>query len=227
MESFTRKKLLIIAVWSLSAILLLTKGVYAQGTGVVTGVILDGQTNTTLPGATIAISGTQTGTASDINGRFVLTDVPAGTVIFDISFVGYRSEQMTVVLAAGETKNITVVLNPDVRTMNEVVVIGYGTMRRSDLTGSVVSVTSDELNRFPSANAIEMLRGQAAGIHVTTGNASPGGSSTIRIRGERSLSSSQNPLFLVDGMVVPHIDDLNPNDIESVEILKDASSQDI
>jgi len=209
----------------LSAVLFSAGEVFSQGRGSITGTIYDGLNESTLPGATITIAGTQKGTASDIDGRFVLTDLPVGTVNIEISFVGYLTEQVSVELAEGETKSITVNLMPDLLTMDEVVVIGYGTMRRSDLTGSVVSVTSEDLNRFPSTNAIEMLRGQAPGVHVTTGNASPGGSANIRIRGERSLSSSQTPLYLVDGMVVPNINDLNPNDIESVEILKDASSQ--
>ena len=225
MNYLSNTRILIVLIGLLSVTLLSPKDVFSQNTGTITGTILDGLTNTTLPGSTIVIAGTQIGTASDIDGRFVLTEIPAGTVNLEISFVGYLKQQRTVDLGVGETKNITVILTQDLRTMDEVVVIGYGTMRRSDLTGSVVSVTSEDLNRFPSANAIEMLRGQAAGVHVTTGNASPGGSSSIRVRGERSLSSSQNPLFLVDGMVVPHIDDLNPNDIESIEILKDASSQ--
>jgi len=225
MNHLLRKKLLLIMVVLLPAMLLSTEEAFSQGRGVISGTVLDGYTNTTLPGATISIAGTQRGTASDINGRFEITDVPSGNVNLEISFVGFLSEQMSVQLGDGETKSITIILLPDLRTMDEVVVIGYGTMRRSDLTGSVVSVTSEDLNRFPSANAIEMLRGQAAGVHVTTGNSSPGGSSNIRIRGERSLSSSQNPLYIVDGMAVPHIDDLNPNEIASIEILKDASSQ--
>lgn len=225
MNHLSNKLILFLLTGLLSIMLLSAEKVFSQGSGIVSGTIIDSFTNATLPGATITIKGTQVGTASDVNGRFTLTDLPAGTVNLEISYIGYLSDQTTVDLGAGQTLDITVLLTPDLRTMDEVVVIGYGTMRRSDLTGSVVSVTSEDLNRFPSANAIEMLRGQAPGVHVRTGNASPGGSSTIRVRGDRSLSSSQNPLFLVDGMIVPHIDDLNPNDIESIEILKDASSQ--
>jgi len=173
-----------------------------------------------IPGVSVVVKGTSTGTISGVDGTYQLTGVEQGSTLV-YSFIGMRTIERTV----GAQEQINVTMEDDFVGLDEVVVIGYGTMRRSDLTGSVASVSSDDLNRFPSANVTEMLRGQAAGVHVTTGDASPGGSSNIRIRGNRSLSSSQSPLYIVDGMNVPHINDLNSSDIESIEILKDASSQ--
>src|SRR5690554_6425016 len=173
-----------------------------------------------IPGVSVVVKGTSTGTISGVDGTYQLTGVEQGSTLV-YSFIGMRTIERTV----GAQEQINVTMEDDFVGLDEVVVIGYGTMRRSDLTGSVASVSSDDLNRFPSANVTEMLRGQAAGVHVTTGDASPGGSSNIRIRGNRSLSSSQSPLYIVDGMIVPHINDLNASDIESIEVLKDASSQ--
>lgn len=158
MNHLSNTKILLILVGLLSVTLLFPKDVFSQGTGSITGTIFDGNTNLTLPGATITIAGTTEGTSSDVDGRFILSNLPSGTINLEISFVGYLTKQRSIELGEGETKNINVVMVPDLLIMDEVVVIGYGTMRRSDLTGSVVSVTSEDLNRFPSANAIEMLR---------------------------------------------------------------------
>ena len=190
-----------------------------QQNRIVTGKVVD-QDGEPIPGVTVMVKGTSAGTITDINGIYNLPNVtPQSILVF--SFIGMRTQEVPV---GGQT-SIQVTLSPQVQALDEVVVVGYGTMRRSDLTGSVVSVTSEDLNRFPAANVTEMLRGQAAGVIVRTSDASPGGSSSVRIRGDRSLSSNQNPLYIVDGMIVPHINDLNSNDIESMEILKDASSQ--
>jgi TonB-linked SusC/RagA family outer membrane protein len=173
-----------------------------------------------LPGVTIVIKGTIAGTITDSNGSYTLPNVP-GDAVLVFSFVGMRTKEIPV---AGKAV-VNVELEEETIGIEEVVAIGYGTMKKSDLTGSVVSVSADELNKFPTANVTEMLRGQAPGVQVSLNDPSPGGSSTVRIRGNRSLSSSQSPLYLVDGMIVPHINDLNSSDIESIEILKDASSQ--
>jgi TonB-linked SusC/RagA family outer membrane protein len=200
--------------------LLITSTVKAQNTtSSISGRVTDTDGNG-IPGVTIIIEGTTDGTLTNIDGYYELSNLKEGiTLVY--SYIGMQSER--IVFTGQQTIDIT--LAPDSFWLDEFVVVGYGTMKRSDLTGSVVSVTSEDLNRFPAANLTEMLRGQAAGIHVTTADASPGGAASIRIRGNRSLSSSQSPLYIVDGMTVPHINDLNANDIESVEILKDASSQ--
>jgi len=212
-------------IMALAVILfLIPANVCGQSTGqqqgkVITGVITD-QAGMTLPGVSIVVKGSITGTTSDIDGMYRLSDIKTGDVLV-YSFMGMRSEERVV----ADQTSINVVMQSDLVGLDEVVVIGYGTMKRSDLTGSVVSVTSDDLNRFPSADINEMLRGQAAGVQVSLSNASPGGGSSVLVRGNRSLSSSQSPLYIVDGMTVPHIDDLNSSDISSIEILKDASSQ--
>ncbi len=207
----------------------LSTGAFAFGAGLeslsqevgrnIAGTVSDPDGNT-IPGVTVSVRGTSMGTITDIDGNYVLQGVSAGsTLVF--SYIGMLSEERLV----GTQERIHVTLTYDTYRLEEFIVVGYGTMRRSDVTGSVVSITSEDLNRFPAPSVTEMLRGQAAGIHVTTGDASPGGSANIRIRGNRSLSSSQAPLYIVDGFNVPHINDLNANDIESIEILKDASSQ--
>src|SRR5690554_1471578 len=190
-----------------------------QQSGTITGRVID-QNGEPIPGVTVVVKGTSAGTITDINGSYTINNVtPQSSLIF--SFIGMKTQEVPV----GTQSSIQVTLEPAVQALDEVVVVGYGTMKRSDLTGSVVSVTSEELNRFPATNVTEMLRGQAAGVIVSSSDASPGGSANVRIRGDRSLSSNQNPLYIVDGMVVPHINDLNSNEIESMEILKDASSQ--
>lgn len=190
-----------------------------NGSLTIRGTVVDTQ-GEPLPGVTVVVSGTTHGGVTDLDGKYQISGIEQGALL-EYTYIGMRSEKRVV----SNQERIDVTMSSDQYLLDEFVVVGYGSMKRSDLTGSVVSVTSEELNRFPAANLTEMLRGQAAGIHVTTADASPGGAASIRIRGNRSLSSSQSPLYIVDGMTVPHINDLNANDIESVEILKDASSQ--
>ncbi|MCD7937577.1 MAG: TonB-dependent receptor, partial [Tannerellaceae bacterium] len=172
-----------------------------------------------LIGASIIVRGTGKGTITNMDGEFTV-DVTNETIL-DISYVGYVKQSVRIT----NQQQLTVVMQTDELGLEEVVIIGYGVMKKSDLTGSVASVKAEDLEKFPAANVTEMLRGQAPGVQVTLNSTEPGGSSSVLIRGKRSLSSSQNPLYLVDGMIVPHIDDLNSTDIASIEILKDASSQ--
>lgn len=178
-----------------------------------------------LPGVTItAKDQSGIGTTTDIDGNFIF-NVPSAsanaTLVFQ--YMGYKTIEYPL---HGQTL-VKIELVEDTQLINEVVVIGYGVSKKSDLTGSVASVKAEELEKFPASNVTEMLRGQAPGIRVTLDNTAPGGASSILIRGKRSLSSSQTPLYIVDGMIVPHINDLNSSDIASLEVLKDASSQSI
>lgn len=176
-----------------------------------------------LPGVTItAKDQSGIGTTTDIDGNFIF-NVPSANATLVFQYMGYKTIEYPL---HGQTL-VKIELVEDTQLINEVVVIGYGVSKKSDLTGSVASVKAEELEKFPASNVTEMLRGQAPGIRVTLDNTAPGGASSILIRGKRSLSSSQTPLYIVDGMIVPHINDLNSSDIASLEVLKDASSQSI
>lgn len=176
-----------------------------------------------LPGVAItAKDKSGIGTTTDIDGNFTF-NVPSSNTTLVFQYMGYKTLEYPL---RGQTL-VKVELVEDTQLINEVVVIGYGVSKKSDLTGSVASVKAEELEKFPASNVTEMLRGQAPGIRVTLDDTAPGGASSILIRGKRSLSSSQTPLYIVDGMIVPHINDLNSSDIASLEVLKDASSQSI
>lgn len=185
---------------------------------IINGTIKDAQGNP-LGGVSVVVKGTQRGTSTGADGSFAI-DANVGDVL-EFTMVGYQKKSVIV----GQSKNINVVMEIEATMANEVVVVGYGTVKKSDLTGSVASIKAEDLEKFPAGNVTEMLRGQAAGVQVTLNSAAPGGASDVYIRGKRSLSSSQSPLYIVDGIIVPHINDLNSSDIASIEILKDASSQ--
>lgn len=190
----------------------------AQQTTVTGQVTSD--TGEKLAGVTVRDAGNTGNVITDGEGNFsIVVAGPNTTLVF--SYVGFNEVNEPL---NGRTQ-INITMAADSRMVDEVVVIGYGTTRKSDLTGSVSSIKAEALEKFPAANVTEMLRGQAAGIQVRSSNTAPGGASSILIRGVRSLSGGQAPLFLVDGMIVPHINDLNSSDIASIEVLKDASAQ--
>jgi TonB-linked SusC/RagA family outer membrane protein len=186
----------------------------------VTGNITD-VSGVPLPGVNIAIKGTSTGTVTDLNGNFALK-IPDNKSVLSITYVGYNDQEIT----AGEQTNIKVVLVENVKEIDQVVVIGYGSMKKSDLTGSVASVSSKDLRATPVTRIDEALEGRAAGVNVVAATGMPGGSRNIQIRGVSSINGFK-PLIVVDG--IPSNDNeimnkINPGDIESIEILKDAAS---
>lgn len=192
----------------------------------VSGIVRD-VTGEPLPGTTVIVAGTTIGTVTDMDGKFTLTVPENATLVF--SFIGFESKQVVV----GDQSVLEVTLNEDATAMDEVVVIGYGTAKRSDLTGSVGSVGAESLNERPSPSLNQALAGRVSGVQVNTNSGRPGGRTTVRIRGFSSINSSNNPLYVVDGVQLPMgnqdqasnaIDYINPNDIVSVEVLKDASS---
>ncbi len=175
-----------------------------------------------IPGVSIIEKGTISGTITDQEGSYTIQASSVnGILVF--SFVGMQKKEVPI---AGQT-TINVVLEEETIGLEEVVAVGYGVQKKSDLTGSITSVTTEKLNLTPSTSFAEMLRGKAAGVQVNLSSAAPGGSSSILIRGRRSLSGENAPLFIVDGVPMSSIDDVNSNDIASVEVLKDASSQSI
>ncbi|GAB3985368.1 TonB-dependent receptor [Spirosoma daeguense] len=193
----------------------------------ITGRITD-EKNEGLPGVSVLIKGTQRGTITDADGRYKL-DVPDGNVSLVFSFVGYLSQEV----AVGSQSSINLSLKADAKMMDEVVVIGYGTARKSDLTGAVGTVKTEQLMERPAPSLNQALSGRMPGVQVNTNSGRPGGRTTVRIRGFSSINSSNNPLYVVDGVMLPQgnqnqfssaIDYINPNDIVSIEVLKDASS---
>ncbi|PMD90444.1 SusC/RagA family TonB-linked outer membrane protein [Siphonobacter sp. BAB-5405] len=185
----------------------------------VTGTVTDNQ-GQTLTGVSVVLKGTTTGSATDANGRYTL-NVPddAATLVF--SYVGYVTQEV----AIGGRSAIDVKLETDTKSLSEVVVIGYGTQKRSDVTGSLASVSSKELNELPVVNAVQGLAGRAAGVQVVQNSGAPGANISIRVRGGNSLLGNNEPLYVVDGFALSGSPTtLNPADIESMEILKDASA---
>jgi len=191
---------------------------FAQKT--VTGKITDGETGTGLPGATILIKGSTKGTSANADGNYSI-DVPAGaTLVF--SSIGYVSVEEAV---ANKTV-INITLTPDSKALSEVVVTGYGTQRKKDITGAVTVVSPKELTATPAASVTQMLQGRASGVVVGNDN-SPGGGTMVRIRGFGSINNN-SPLYVIDGVPTQGtLNQLNPNDIESMQVLKDASAASI
>lgn len=192
----------------------------------ITGKIVD-ETNSPLPGVSIVIKGTQRGTVTDANGQFRL-DIPERATLV-LSFVGYEPQEVVV----GNQTVLNVTMKVDSKVLEEIVVIGYGTLKKSDLTGAVGSVKAEQLMERPAPSLTQALSGRMPGVQVNTNSGRPGGRTTIRVRGFSSINSSNNPLYVVDGVMLPQgnqnqfssaIDYINPNDIVSVEVLKDASS---
>jgi len=193
----------------------------------ITGTVTD-ESNSPLPGVSVIIKGTQRGTVTDPNGKYRI-DVPEGSPTLVFSFVGYLAKEVVV----GNQTTLNMSLQVDNKTLDEIVVIGYGTQRKSDLTGSVAGVKDVELLERPAPSLNQQLSGRLPGVQVNTNSGRPGGRTTVRIRGFSSINSSNNPLYVVDGVMLPQadqnqfsqaIDYINPNDIVSVEVLKDASS---
>lgn len=172
-----------------------------------------------LPGVTVLVQGSAIGTTTDLDGRFSL-DVPEVAVLL-FSFIGYQSQSIAVV----GRNVINVVLLEDTAALDEIVVVGYGTQRKSDLTGAISSVSSQDLQQTPASNFLEQSQGRLAGVDIVRANGSPGAPVQIRIRGNRSINASNEPLYVIDGIpTTANINDFNPHDIESMEVLKDASA---
>ena len=186
----------------------------------VSGTVVD-KTGEPVIGASVVVKGTTNGTITDFDGNFSLQGVPNNGTI-QISFVGYKTQDISV---AGKS-TVKVTLVEDTEMLDEVVVVGYGVQKKSDVTGAMASVGAEQLAARPVNNAFEALQGKAAGVDITT-NERPGSLGEIRIRGERSLNKANDPLYVVDGvplMSASAIETLNPRDIESIDVLKDASA---
>jgi TonB-linked SusC/RagA family outer membrane protein len=204
----------------LPLLLLFSLCLHAQQNEVITGTVTDGKTGEALEGVTITVNKQSTGARSNAGGVYSITLNPGGRTL-SFSFVGYNKASVEI---AGRTK-IDIALTPDNSSLNDAVVIGYGTQRKRDLTGSVVSIAAKDLAETPITRPDQMIQGRSSGVQVTQTNSAPGGNISIRIRGTNSINSSNEPLFVVDGFPgAGDLNTINPQDIESIEILKDASS---
>lgn len=199
----------------------------------ISGVVVDGESNDAMPGVSISIKGEFTGTTTDINGEFKIKTEIGKTLI--ISFIGYHKQEITL----KSTTPLKVVLKPDVQQIDDVVVVGYGIMKKSDLTGSVSSVKSESFKEMAKTGLDQALQGRAAGVMVTNNSGAPGSGVSIRIRGVGSIARSNEPLYIIDGVPIDNaqisnkqtgndqintLSGLNPDDIERFEILKDPAS---
>ena len=189
-----------------------------QQSGACTGVVKDAAGEPII-GAAVVVKGTTNGVVTDFDGNFSLSNVKKGDII-QISFVGYQ----TVELAwNGQALNIT--MQDDTQALDELVVVGYGVMRKSDVTGSISVAKGEELIKSQSFSAMDALRGKAAGVNVFSNSSQPGAyASRVVIRGQATINASSDPLYVVDGVVMENFHHMNPNDIESMEVLKDASA---
>lgn len=199
--------------------LLLSWPAFAQ-TRKITGTVTDSSTGSALPGVTVRILNTQNGTQTDAKGNFLLQTETTGAVTLQVSYLGYANLQKTV---TGNTAGI-IQMSPEINNINEVVVVGYGEVKKRDLTGSVVSIKGDEVTKIPSTNVMESLQGKIPGADIVRSNGSSNAGTTVLLRGHRSLAGGNDPLYIVDGAIYSHIEDLNPADVQSMEVLKDASA---
>lgn len=188
----------------------------------ITGKVTDGESGEPLPGVNVLVKNTTIGTVTDVNGNYSL-NVPdeAATLVF--SSVGYNTKEVQI--AGRSTINVQMI--PDIQALNEIVVVGYGTQQKKDLTGSVSKVDGEVLENIPSARVDQILQGRAPGVQVTQVSGEPGAATSIRIRGGNSIQGNNEPLWVIDGVIVGQnfdLNNINTNDIQSLDILKDATA---
>ncbi|MCT4643900.1 MAG: SusC/RagA family TonB-linked outer membrane protein, partial [Carboxylicivirga sp.] len=192
----------------------------------VSGTVTDAADGMPLPGVTVAVKGTTQGTITTPDGRYSLNIETGQTLVY--SFIGYKAQEVV-----ATSSNINIALEEDVIGMDEVVVIGYGTVKKDDATGSVVAISSKDFNQGNITSAQDLIVGKSSGVVITPGGGAPGSGATIRIRGGSSLNASNDPLIIVDGVPISNdnvsgssniLSFINPNDIETFNVLKDASA---
>ncbi len=189
---------------------------YSQNT--ITGTVTSSEDQQLLPGVNIVVKGTEIGTATDFDGNYSIIASNGDVLVF--SFIGYKRVEKLV----GEETTINIVMEGDAELLDDVVVIGYGTARKSDLTGSISSVSSKDFERQPITRAEDALQSRTAGVNVSKNSGAPGGDIKIRIRGSNSITGSNDPLIVIDGIIGGDLSSLNAGDIQSLDVLKDASA---
>ncbi|WP_033369783.1 SusC/RagA family TonB-linked outer membrane protein [Hymenobacter norwichensis] len=193
---------------------------WAQQTRQLSGQVLDAKTGEGLAGVTVLVKGTTNGASTNPDGQFTLSVPATGSVQLTISYIGY----VTQTVSPGSNDAVKVRLLADTKALDEVVVIGYGQVKKSDVTGAIVSVKEEDIKKTPAANVMESLQGRLPGVDIARTNGSATSGVSVTVRGNRSLTANNGPLFIVDGVQYNSIQDINPNDIQSMEVLKDAAS---
>ena len=195
---------------------------------VVTGKVISGEDQQPIPGVNVIEKGTSNGTVTDVDGKFKIQVTSTGSILV-FSYVGSITQEITV----GDRSGIEVQLLPDAKILTELVVVGYGTQKKSDVTGAIASVKSEDFNKGVFSNAGELLQGKLAGVNISANSGEPGAAQNVIIRGIGSLRSGTQPLYVVDGLLLDNANNgfdtnplnfLNPSDIESIDVLKDASA---
>lgn len=221
MEKLTGKRLFMLTFGIMMSLVVFGQQVRVSGT------VTDAADRQTLPGVNVVVKGTLTGTITGVNGEYSLMAKPGDVLVF--TFIGYLPQEVTV----GEATIINVAMRTDVQALEEVVVIGYGTVKKSDATGSVAAVSSKDFNKGAITSPQDLLVGKSAGVVITTAGGAPGSGATIRVRGGSSLNASNDPLIIIDGVPIDNnnvsgssniLSFVNPNDIETFTVLKDASA---
>ncbi len=227
------KKLLAI---NFLALLLLPMAVFSQAK--LTGKVTDATTGESLPGANVLITEISRGTATTIDGTYTIENLPTGNFTLSVSYIGYKTKTQAISLAAGDNE-INISVEPDFLGLEEVVITGLGVQTKKTLTSSISKISTEELQSVPVISPDQLMQGQAAGVVVTSSSGTPGGGVSVRVRGSTSISGSNEPLYIVDGVPVSSGDftaigtgnqglnvmaSLAPEDIESMEVLKDASA---
>ncbi|MBC7901933.1 MAG: carboxypeptidase-like regulatory domain-containing protein, partial [Gemmatimonadaceae bacterium] len=172
------------------------------------GKVIDKLTGNPLPDVSVVIKGTENGTRTDKDGNFVLNTSATGKVDLELSLISYG----TMLITADGTGDVAVTMDKEAKTMDDVVVVGYGSVRKRDLTGSVASVKGDEVKKVPAGNVLESVQGKIAGVDIVRTNGGAGSRPAVTIRGNRSISADNNPLYIVDGIQYDNFQDVNSND---------------
>jgi TonB-linked SusC/RagA family outer membrane protein len=222
-----KRRLITVSLLSAFAVLLPASHLAAQGeTGRITGTITRSEGNMPLQGVRVTLLGTQTTVTSNPQGRYTIAGLAPGSYRLRASAIGYTPVIVdSIPVTAGQSANADIQLKPQTVQLEQVVVVGYGSLAKRDVTGAVGSVSEQQIKQVPTVNAIDAIKGRVAGVDIVSTGYKPGDGVRVRIRGQRSLKASNDPLYVLDGIpMAGGIGDLNPSDIESIEVLKDASA---